>query len=239
MPLTLPVATHRRCSPALPLPPLVQAEVTAARNELAAVQKRLNGAVARRNVVESECRDLKDKVQVRGAPAIGSTLAGMADAWQRSGSGDTARTRTAVPSWDVRHETPRVSLPLNAYSAALVRSQMLLEKTDNDDKLIDALKTELRKSSMRKPTGAAPGAGAPRASANAAVTAAETAALEERVREKEAQIQRQEKIILALQSQVRSTRQRKRSGATAACPRGHVAATPPLAGRYGHMLYVS
>jgi hypothetical protein len=87
--------------------------------------------------------------------------------------------------------------------------QTLIEKTNNDDKLIDALKTELRKKpAASKPplataTTTTTGRTGDRASGSAVSLSVLTLeALERKTVEQQGQIMRQEKIILALQQQV-------------------------------------
>jgi DNA repair exonuclease SbcCD ATPase subunit len=95
--------------------------------------------------------------------------------------------------------------------------QTLIEKTSNDDKLIDALKTELRKKpAATKPapaTATTTGRIGDRASGSAvSLSVPALEALERKTVEQQGQILRQEKIILALQQQV--------AAAAAAAPAG-------------------
>ena len=87
--------------------------------------------------------------------------------------------------------------------------QTLIDKTSNDDKLIDMLKTELRK----KPTAAAaPAAAAPaRASGASAAVPGVVDALERKAAEQQRQLLMQERIIVALQ---------EKATAAAAAPAG-------------------
>jgi len=208
-----------------------QAEVAAARDEVATMKKKLEGALARKAVVENECRRyLKPPDPV--PPSVDQTGGGggAVDYRQRRGAsrhagrharGGVRRTGNPLPYFTHKRGRVRRSSPNRLTSSRREcdvrvrlcslkeKVQTLIEKTTNDDKLIDALKTELRKKPAASKPAAAPapaatttgrtGDSASGSSANFSVPVLE--ALERKTVEQQGQIMRQEKIILALQQQ--------------------------------------